>query len=60
VKDVLLSNSNEIDKLTIPIKGSYDFGRYEGVGSVIELDYDENVQALKEFLNGKSSREVTE
>ncbi|MEG9297848.1 LCP family protein [Mangrovibacillus sp. Mu-81] len=60
VKDVLLSNSDEIDKLTIPVEGSYGFGRYEGVGSVIELDYEENIQALKDFLSGKSSKEVTE
>ncbi|WP_175991423.1 LCP family protein [Bacillus sp. Marseille-Q1617] len=60
VKDVLLSNSDEIDKLTIPVEGSYGFGNYEGVGSVIELDFEENIQALKDFLNGKSSDEVTE
>ncbi|MGR3764578.1 LCP family protein [Rossellomorea sp. NS-SX7] len=60
VKDVLLSNSDEIDKLTIPVEGSYDFGSYEGVGSVIELNFEENIQALKDFLNGKSSDEVTE
>ncbi|MCA1053927.1 LCP family protein [Rossellomorea aquimaris] len=60
MKDVLLSNKDEIDKLTIPVEGSYSFARYDGVGSVIELDFEENIQAMKDFLAGKSSKEATE
>ncbi|TMU87314.1 LytR family transcriptional regulator [Bacillus sp. BHET2] len=57
-KDILLSNSSDMDKLTIPVKGSYGFGSYSGVGSVLEIDFEENIQALKDFLNGKSSDEA--
>ncbi|WP_064093257.1 LCP family protein [Rossellomorea aquimaris] len=60
LKDVLLSNSDEIDKLTIPVEGTYDFNSYSGVGSVIELNFNENIQALKDFLNGKKEEAPTE
>ncbi|WP_282137699.1 LCP family protein [Rossellomorea aquimaris] len=58
-KDILLSNSSDMDKLTIPVEGSYGFGSYSGVGSVLDINFEENIQALKDFLNGKSSNEAT-
>ncbi|MGM0827823.1 MAG: LCP family protein [Bacillota bacterium] len=58
-KDILLSNSSDMEKLTIPVEGSYGFGSYSGVGSVLEINFEENIQALKDFLNGKSSGEAT-
>ncbi|MEI2663340.1 LCP family protein [Rossellomorea sp. LJF3] len=54
-KDILLSNSSDMDKLTLPVEGSYTNASYSGVGSVLEIDFEENIQALKDFLNGKSS-----
>ncbi|MGM0750968.1 MAG: LCP family protein [Bacillota bacterium] len=57
-KDILLSNTNDMDKLTIPVEGSYGFGSYSGVGSVLEIDFEQNTKALKDFLNGKSSDEA--
>ncbi|MCA1058613.1 LCP family protein [Rossellomorea aquimaris] len=57
-KDILLSNSSDMDKLTIPVEGSYGFGSYSGVGSVLEIDFEENIQALKDFLSGKSKDEA--
>ncbi|MGG3916182.1 LCP family protein [Rossellomorea vietnamensis] len=53
-KDILLSNTSDMDKLTLPVKGSYTNGSYSGVGSVLEIDFEENIQALKDFLSGKS------
>ncbi|MFI8574126.1 LCP family protein [Rossellomorea aquimaris] len=58
-KDILLSNSSDMDKLTIPVEGSYGFGSYSGVGSVLDINFEENIQALKDFLNGKSPDEAT-
>ncbi|MGF3103159.1 LCP family protein [Rossellomorea sp. DUT-2] len=58
-KDILLSNSRDMDKLTIPVEGSYGFGSYSGVGSVLDINFEENIQALKDFLNGKNSDEAT-
>ncbi|MCA1062883.1 LCP family protein (plasmid) [Cytobacillus spongiae] len=54
-KDILLSNSSDMDKLTVPVEGSYGFNSYSGVGSVLEIDFEENIQVLNDFLNGKSS-----
>ncbi|WGG43721.1 LCP family protein [Rossellomorea sp. DA94] len=53
-KDILLSNTSDMDKLTLPVEGSYTNGSYSGVGSVLEIDLEENIQALKDFLSGKS------
>ncbi|MCC5800670.1 LCP family protein [Rossellomorea vietnamensis] len=53
-KDILLSNTSDMDKLTLPVEGSYTNGSYSGVGSVLEIDFEENIQALKDFLSGKS------
>ncbi|MCR8847263.1 LCP family protein [Rossellomorea sp. SC111] len=58
-KDILLSNSSDMDKLTLPIDGSYTNGSYSGVGSVLEIDFEENIQALKDFLSGKGSDEAS-
>jgi hypothetical protein len=40
----------EIEKLTIPVEHSYQFSSYEGVGSVIEIDVEQNKKALSEFI----------
>lgn len=45
-----LSGGVEIEKMTIPIENSYKFGSYSHAGSVIEIDVDQNKQALSEFL----------
>ncbi|CAN7374161.1 LCP family protein [Rossellomorea sp. LjRoot5] len=58
-KDILLTNSSDMDKLTLPVEGSYTNGSYSGVGSVLEIDFEENIQALKDFLSGKSSDDTT-
>jgi polyisoprenyl-teichoic acid--peptidoglycan teichoic acid transferase len=58
-KDILLSNSSDMDKLTLPVDGSFTNGSYSGVGSVLEIDFEENIQALKEFLSGKNSHEAS-
>ncbi|MBN8193096.1 LCP family protein [Bacillus sp. NTK074B] len=57
-KDILLSNNSDMDKLTIPVEGSYGFGSYSGVGSVLEIDFEENIQALKDFLSGNNQDEA--
>jgi anionic cell wall polymer biosynthesis LytR-Cps2A-Psr (LCP) family protein len=44
------SGGVEIEKLTIPVEHSYQFSSYEGVGSVIEIDMDQNKKALSEFI----------
>ncbi|KZE40201.1 transcriptional regulator [Bhargavaea cecembensis] len=40
----------EIERMTIPVKGTYQFNTYPNVGSVIEIDVPANREALAEFL----------
>ena len=50
VLSLAFSGGVEINKLTIPIEKSYDYGSYPGVGSVIEINIEENKAALSEFI----------
>lgn len=50
VLSLAFSGGVEINKLTIPIEKSYDYGSYPGVGSVIEINLEENKAALSEFI----------
>ncbi|WOV89006.1 LCP family protein [Sporosarcina oncorhynchi] len=50
---LLLKGNVDIETMTIPIEGSYDFTSYSHAGSVIELDIDKNKAALSKFLNSK-------
>lgn len=40
----------EIDKMTIPVEGSYSYQSYRHAGEVIEIDLDANIQHLHDFL----------
>lgn len=50
VIDAITSGKLEIDKLTIPVEGSYSFNSYSHAGSVIEIDTEENKTAITKFL----------
>jgi LCP family protein required for cell wall assembly len=40
-----------IEQLRLPIDGSYKGMKYKGTMSVLKVDFEENAQALKDFLN---------
>lgn len=48
---LLFSGGIEIDTMTIPVEGSYSFTSYQHAGSVIEIDLEQNREAIHEFLN---------
>ncbi|WP_261134869.1 LCP family protein [Bacillus sp. Marseille-Q3570] len=48
-KDVML-NKSQIETMKIPIDNSWNDPTYQGVGQVLEMDIEQNRQALKEFL----------
>lgn len=50
VLSLAASGGVEVEKLTIPVEHSYQFSSYEGVGSVIEIDVEQNKKALSEFI----------
>ncbi|HWL12898.1 MAG TPA: LCP family protein [Ureibacillus sp.] len=43
----------EIEKMTIPVEGSYSYQSYSHAGEVIEIDVEQNKQELHEFLKQK-------
>jgi polyisoprenyl-teichoic acid--peptidoglycan teichoic acid transferase len=51
LKDFFLNPPGDIETLRIPVDNSYTFGSYEHAGSVLEIDFEENKQAIKQFLN---------
>ncbi|MDR7078847.1 LCP family protein required for cell wall assembly [Neobacillus niacini] len=51
VKDFFLNPPADIETLRIPVDQSYTMGSYEHAGSVLEIDFDENKQAIDQFLN---------
>lgn len=50
VLDAMVSGKLEMEKLTIPVEGTYSFEYYSPAGSVIELDKEKNKAAITEFL----------
>ena len=50
VLDAVISGKLEMEKLTIPVEGSYSFKNYSHAGSVILLDKETNKAAITEFL----------
>ncbi|WP_342558916.1 LCP family protein [Metasolibacillus sp. FSL K6-0083] len=43
----------EIEKMTIPVEGTYTFNSYQHAGSVLEIDQQQNQALLHEFLQMK-------
>lgn len=51
VTSILLGGGVEIEKLTIPVEGTYSYGSYQHAGSVIEIDIEQNKNKIHEFIN---------
>lgn len=49
-KDFVLGLAKPLDKLVIPVEGSWSDGYYEDAGSVLEIDEATNQQAIANFL----------
>ena len=49
-KDILTNETGEIQTIRLPEDGSFQNERYEGIGEVLEVDLDYNIDALKKFL----------
>lgn len=50
VFSILAGGGVEIDKMTIPVEGTYQFTSYDHAGAVIEINQEANTQHLHEFL----------
>ncbi|WP_033541688.1 LCP family protein [Planococcus sp. CAU13] len=49
--DIALGGTGEIERLTIPVEDSYSNARYSHAGAVLEINIEQNRQALSEFLD---------
>lgn len=56
-RDIVLDDMKEVDTLRIPVDGSYTDERYSNIGAVLDLDIEENSQAIKDFLEDNASSE---
>ncbi|WP_144509736.1 LCP family protein [Bacillus sp. FJAT-22090] len=48
--DAAVSGKLEMEKLTVPVEGTYTFKNYKHAGSVIEIDTEKNKTAINDFL----------
>lgn len=49
-KDVLTNENGDMQTIRIPEDGSFENEVYEGIGEVLEVDFDQNKDALEKFL----------
>jgi polyisoprenyl-teichoic acid--peptidoglycan teichoic acid transferase len=49
-KDVLTNTGGEMQTIRIPEDGSFENTRLDGIGEVLEVEFDQNKDALEEFL----------
>lgn len=49
-KSILTEKSRDVETLRIPEEGSFENNRYEGIGEVLEVDFDQNQESINKFL----------
>lgn len=59
LKDFFLNPPDNIETLRIPVDKSYTPGSYEHAGSVLEIDFEKNKQAIDQFLNGNENQTIS-
>ncbi|MBG9448994.1 transcriptional regulator [Cytobacillus firmus] len=51
----LMDPVTDIETLRVPVEDSYENKTYEHAGSVLQLDFEENSEALKQFLDAEKN-----
>ncbi|MBG9445197.1 LCP family protein [Cytobacillus firmus] len=51
----LMNPVTDIETLRVPVEDSYENKTYEHAGSVLQLDFEENSEALKQFLDAEKN-----
>lgn len=49
-KDFISAKNRDIETMRIPVDGSYQDKRINGIGSVLSVDFEKNKQAIREFF----------
>ncbi|WP_432355451.1 LCP family protein [Sporosarcina sp. A2] len=58
-KGLLSNKESGIESIRLPVDGSYEDQRIPGVGAVLAIDFEENTQALNDFLSSDSSNSAS-
>lgn len=53
-KDFVTNNNGDLETLRIPKDGSFQNIRYEDIGEVLEVDFQQNKEAIKKFIEGEN------
>ncbi|WP_338788615.1 LCP family protein [Metabacillus sp. FJAT-53654] len=53
-KDFVTNNKGDLETLRIPEDGSFQNIRYEDIGEVLEVDFQQNKEAIKKFIEGEN------
>ncbi len=49
--ELATGGGGEVERLTLPVEDSYSYGNYSHAGSVLDIDVEQNRQALSEYLS---------
>lgn len=60
IMSFMIRGDKDIDTMTLPLDDTYQFMDTSHTGNVIDMDFEANNAALKEFLNSNSSKEQDE
>lgn len=53
-KDIITKKSGNLETFRLPENGSFENKRVDGLGAVLDVDFDKNISALNQFLDGNS------
>ncbi|KYD10029.1 LCP family protein [Heyndrickxia sporothermodurans] len=51
-KDVITKQGGKLETLRLPEDGTFENRRIDGIGDVLQVDFEQNKEALKQFLQG--------
>ncbi|CAD2074877.1 Regulatory protein MsrR [Jeotgalicoccus aerolatus] len=60
IMSFMIRGDKDIDTMTLPLDNTYQFMDTSHTGNVIDMDFETNSAALKEFLNNSNSNEENE
>ncbi|WP_318185277.1 LCP family protein [Metabacillus idriensis] len=47
----MITNKSDLETMRIPVDGTFENARYDGAGSVLDLNIEENREAIRTFMN---------
>ncbi|MGD6896701.1 LCP family protein [Bacillus sp. UMB0728] len=53
MKSLALKQPETVETLTVPVENSYTNERYDGIGLALDIDFEQNTEAIQAFLDGE-------